>query len=178
MFQCNYKYELEDSLVSAKYIYKSGRRTRDKVIAVLLPILLVCMVVMLIVDICMHRQIVWDIVLIIALSVLELMYLLMPLILKNSQKKSFKLQNLADMDSLNVTIDDKTCTATLIKNGQEMAKNSYNLKSLTSYIEDEKRLILVFNGVEYVCLRKQYLSGDIEKLKIILKKSMYKTNKK
>ena len=33
MFECKFKYELEDSLVSAKYIYKSQKRKQDKIIA-------------------------------------------------------------------------------------------------------------------------------------------------
>ena len=51
MFECKYKYELEDSVISAKYVYKSQKRKQDKVIAILIPILMLCMVAMLIYDI-------------------------------------------------------------------------------------------------------------------------------
>ena len=44
MFECKYKFELEDSITSAKYVYKSQRRKKDVVIAVMLPILILVMV--------------------------------------------------------------------------------------------------------------------------------------
>ena len=93
MFECKYKYELEDSIVSAKYVYKSQRRTQDKVIAILIPILLVCMIAMLVFDIYKGNSFVWDIVLLVALLVLEAMYLIIPVMLVSSQKKSYKKNN-------------------------------------------------------------------------------------
>ena len=92
MFECKYKYELEDSIVSAKYVYKSQKRTQDKVIAILIPILMVCMVAMLVFDIVKGNSFVWDIVLLVALVVLEAMYLIIPIMLVKSQKKSYNKQ--------------------------------------------------------------------------------------
>ena len=74
MFECKYKYELEDSLTSAKYVYKSQKRKQDKVIAILIPILMVAMVAMLIVDIVTGNSYLLDIVLLVALVVLEIVY--------------------------------------------------------------------------------------------------------
>ena len=62
MFECKFKYELEDSIISAKYIYKSQKRKQDKIIAVLIPLLMVCMVAMLVYDIIKGNSYVWDIV--------------------------------------------------------------------------------------------------------------------
>ena len=70
MFECKFKYELEDSIVCAKYIYKSQKRKQDKVIAILIPILIVCMIGMMIYDIVSKKSIVWDIVLLVALVIL------------------------------------------------------------------------------------------------------------
>ena len=94
MFECKFKYELEDSLISAKYIYKSQKRTQDKVIAFLIPILMACMVAMLIYDIVKNKPFVWDIILLVALVALEVMYLIIPIMLVSSQKKSYKKQNI------------------------------------------------------------------------------------
>ena len=178
MFECKYKLELNDCLVSAKYVYKSQKRKQDKVIAILIPILMIAMVGMLIYDIYKNRAIVWDIVLLVALLILEVLYIVSPIMLIQSQKKSFKTQNLAEMDLLHIKIDDKLCVETLLKDEKEMAKNIHNLKHLTSYIEDKDRLILVFNNIEFVCLRKQYIVGDLNKLKQHLEKSMSKTSQK
>ncbi len=178
MFSCKYKLELEDCLISAKYVYKSQKRKQDKFVAALLPILMVCMVAMLIIDLVNHRSFVWDIVLLAALVVLEVIYLIIPLTLTRSQKKSFKQQNLASMDYLLITIDDTLCTETMFKDGEEKAKSPHSLKQLTSYIEDNTRLILVFNKIEFVCLRKANLEGDLNKLKAHLEKCMSKSIKR
>lgn len=178
MFECKYKFELEDSITSAKYVYKSQRRKRDVVIAVMLPILILVMVGLLILDIVKGKNLVWDIVLLSVLVVLQVLYLVIPLTIVNQQKKSYKKQNLAAMDQLVITIDNSgLCTETLYKDGQEVAKSAHGLRALTSYIEDNNRLILVFNKIEFVCIRKDCLTGGLDKLKAYLEKCMKKTAK-
>ncbi len=177
MFECKFKYELEDSLASAKYIYKSQRRTQDKVIAILIPILLLCMVGMLIFDIIKGNSFVWDIVLLAALVVLQVMYLLMPLLLVRSQKKAFVTHKIGELDYNLITIDNATCVESLYKGEEEIAKNSHPLKTLTSYFEDSVRLVLVFNKMEYVVLRKDSIKGGLTKLKAHLEKVMNKSVK-
>lgn len=175
MFECKFKYELEDSIVSAKYIYKSQKRTQDKVIAILIPILMVAMIAMLVYDVVKNKPFVWDIVLLVALIVLEGMYLLIPLMLVKSQKKNFYNQKIDQMDYIEIKIDDKSCVETFVKDGEIKATNMHALKQLSSYLEDASRLVLVFNKVEYVCLRKENLTGGLEKLKSHLEKIMSKT---
>ena len=177
MFGCKFKYELEDSLVSAKYIYKSQKRKQDKVIAILIPILIVCMIGMLVFDIIKGNSFVWDIVLLVALVVLEVMYLIIPLMLVSSQKKSFNKQKIAETDFIEIKIDENSCVEALWKDDQEVSKNVHALRQLTSYLEDNNRIILVFNKVEYVCLRKEKITGGVDKLKAQLEKIMIKTAK-
>lgn len=174
MFECKYKFELEDSLICAKYVYKSQKRKQDKVIAVLIPILMIAMVAMLIVDIVMKNSYVLDIILLVALVVLEIVYLIIPVTLVRSQKKSYKQQKLDEMDYLKIVIDNSLCTETLYKDESEQAKNVHSLKSLTSFLEDSTRLVLVFNKVEFVCIRKDKLIGGVDKLKAFLEKCMSK----
>ena len=174
MIECKYKYELEDSLVCAKYVYKSQKRKQDKVIAVLIPILMVAMVAMLIVDIVMDNSYVLDIILLVALVVLEIVYLIIPTTLVRSQKKSYEQQKLGEMDYLKIVIDNTLCTETMFKDEVEQAKNVHSLKSLTSFLDDSTRLELVFNKVEFVCIRKDKLTGGLDKLKAHLEKCMSK----
>ena len=174
MFECKFKYELEDSLVSAKYVYKSQKRKQDKFIAILIPILLCLMIAMIVYDIIVGNSFVWDLILIIALVVLESLYLVIPIMLVKSQKKTFYKNKVDETDYMLIKIDDSTCVETLFKEEQEISKNIHALKQLTSYLEDGNRLILVFNNVEYVCLRKNAITGDIEKLKTHLNKIMSK----
>ncbi len=174
MFECKFKYTLEDSLVSAKYIYKSQKRKQDKIIAVLIPILLLCMIGMLVFDIIKGNSFVWDIVLIVALVLLEIMYLIIPLMLVKSQRKAFQKNKIDEMDYILIKIDENTCVETMHKDEQEVSKNIHALRQLTSYLEDNSRLILVFNKMEYVCLRKDSITGDLNKLKALLEKTMSK----
>lgn len=176
MFECKYKLELEDSIKCAKYVYKSQKRKQDKIIAILIPFLMVAIIAMLVWDIVSGRSFVWDIVLLVALVILECMYLVIPIMLVKSQKKSYKQQNLADMDYLHIVVDDKQCVETLYKDEAEVAKNIHTLKFLTSYIEDKDYLILIFNKVEFVCVKKSGFVGDVNKLKNHLQKVMAKSN--
>lgn len=180
MFECKYKMEEIDCVIGARYVYRSQKRKQDKVVAILLPILMVCMLAMLIYDIAKHKSIVWDVVLFVALIVLELCYILIPQIVIRSAKKSYRQMNYAEMDYLYVKIENDLCVQTLFKDNQEKAKSIHNLKRLTSYIEDSERMILIFNNVEYICLRKENITGGVEKLKQHLEKAMSKSmnNKK
>ena len=177
MFECKYKYELEDSIVGAKYVYKSQKRKQDKIVAILIPILLVAMVAMLIWDIVTNKSFIFDIILIVALVVLEVLYILIPVMLVQSQKKSYKKLKLADMDYLLVKIDNNICTETMFKNGETVSSGTHHLKTLTSYLEDDTRIILVFGKVEYICLRKKAIIGGENKLKEHLQKVMAKNSK-
>ena len=174
MFESKFKYELEDSVKSAKYIYKSQKRKQDKFIAILIPILMVCMVGMLVYDAIKNKSIVWDIVLLVALVVLEAMYLIIPLMLVKSQKKAFYKHKVNEMDYMLVKIDDSICVETLHKGDEEVSRNVHSLKQLTSYFEDDIRLVLVFNKVEFVCVKKDNLTGGLNKLKSHLEKIMSK----
>lgn len=178
MFECKYKFELVDSLVSAKYVYKSQKRKQDKIIAILIPFLMVAMIAMLVYDIVKLKSVVWDVILLVALVVLELLYVLMPIMLLSSQKKYYKKNNLAGMDYISITINDNLCTVAFIKDEVEVAKQILSLKALTSYLEDATRLILVFNKVEFVCIRKDCLLGGVDKLKSHLQKAMAKSTAK
>ena len=174
MFTCKYKLELDDSIKCAKYVYKSQKRKQDKIIAILIPFLMVAVIAMLVWDIVSNRSFVWDLILLIALVVLECMYMIIPIMLVKSQKKSYNKQNLGDMDYLQIVIEDKQCVETLFKDKKEVAKNIHNLKFLTSYIEDKDYLILIFNKVEFVCVKKSGFVGDLNRLKNHLNKAMFK----
>ncbi len=178
MFKCKYKFELEDSIVSAKYVYKSQKRKKDKIITLLIPALLIAMIVMLVVDIRSGNAIGWDITLIVALLILEAVHIILPYTVVSSQKKSFRKQQLESMDYLLVEINDNICTETMVKNEDVVAKSMHNLRSLTSYVEDAYRIVLIFNNVEYVCIRKAYLEGGVVQLKAHLEKRMAKYSKK
>lgn len=177
MFECKYKLELEDNLISAKYVYKSQRRTKDKVIAVLIPILLISVIAMLVYDIILNKSIVWDVILLVALVFLQGMYWYIPIALKKSQNKSFYSQKLDTMDYYIAKIDENLCVEAVYKDDKEQYKNTHNLRTLTSYIEDENRLIMVFNNVEFVCIRKANLKGGLENFKNHLEKVMSKQMK-
>ena len=174
MFECKYKLELKDAIKSAKYVYKSQKSKKDTVLAILIPILMVCMVGLLVLDITKGKNIVWDVILLVALVILEIMYLVMPLMLTRAQKKAFIANKLDEMDYMIIKIDNNLCVETTFKDEKELNKIEHNLKTLTSFIEDGEYLILVFNMAEFVCIKKDNLTGDINQLKAHLSKIMSK----
>jgi len=174
MIECKYKCELDDCIQSAKYVYKSQKRKQDKIIAILIPILLVCMVAMLIFDIVTGKSFVWDIILLVALIVLQVMYLIIPVMLVNAQKKAYKKQDLANMDYLKITINQKECIEEMYKNNEVVTRAVHSLRFLTSYLEDDFRIILIFNKVEFVCVKKDSLTGNTNQLKELLNNAMKK----
>ena len=178
MFECKYKCELEDCVQCAKYVYKSQKRKQDKVIAILIPILMVAMVAMLVYDIVTGKSFVWDIVLLSALIILQVMYILIPIMLVKAQKKSYKKQNLAEIDYIKITITAKECIEEMYKNNEIVNKNAHNLRFLTSYLEDDNKIILIFNKVEFVYVKKDALTGGEKQLKEHLKNAMKKSANK
>jgi len=175
MFECKYKCELEDCIQCAKYVYKSQKRKQDKVIAILIPILMVGVVAMLIYDIATHKSFAWDLILLIVLCVLQVMYILIPIMLVNAQKKSYKKQKFAEMDYILITINAKECVEEVYKDGSAVNKAVHPLRFLTSYLEDDDKIILIFNKVEFVYVKKQNLVGGEGKLKEHLKTVMTKS---
>ena len=178
MFECNYKFELDDNIKCAKYVYNSQKRKQDKVIAIMLPILMVAMIAMLIVDIVNKKNVIWDVAPLVMLGVLQTMYLTMPLMVVKQTKKSYVQQKLNDMDSIKIVINDNQCNMTFVKDGVELEPKTLHLKMLTSYIEDQGNIVLVFNKLEYVLIKKAHLKGDIKKLRALLEKAMSKSAKR
>lgn len=177
MFECKYKFTLEDNIKCAKYVYKSQKRTQDKIIAIMLPILLVCMVALLIVDIVYKKNVIWDIALMVMLLVLQLMYILMPTMVVRQTKKTYKAQELDKMDNIKIEVNDKSCIVAFEHEGEELANKVLPLKTLTSYLEDSESVVLIFNKIEYILVKKEYLNGDVNKFKALLNKAMAKANK-
>ena len=93
MFECKYKIKEKDCVTCAKYVYKSQKRKQDKIIAVLIPILFVAIIAMLIYNACTGQSVVWEIIMAVALVVLEVFYLLIPVMLVRSQKSRSNNKN-------------------------------------------------------------------------------------
>lgn len=172
MFECNYKFTISDAIKCAKYVYKSQRSKKEKFLLFATPVLLILVIGILIFDIINSRAIVWDIILIVGVTFLFALTLLMPLMVVQAQKKQYKSQNFDDMDHLSIKINNGVCEEAMMKNGSAILKNTHNLKTLVSYIEDDEDIILVYETGEYTCIKKQNLVGDVSRLKAALSKSM------
>lgn len=128
MFECKYKFQLDDNIKCAKYVYNSQKRKQDKVIAIMLPILLLAMIAMLVVDIVNDKSVIWDIVLLVMLIVLQIMYFIMPAMVVKQTKKSYKAQDLANMDFVKININDNTCTLAFQKEMKKLVRKIYLLR--------------------------------------------------
>ena len=135
------------------------------------------MVAMLVYDIVTNKPLVWDIILLVALVVLQFMYILIPIMLVSAQKKAYKKHKFAEMDYVLIKINTKECVEEMHKDTAVISSNTHLLRFLTSYLEDDARIILIFNKVEFVCIKKDSLQGGETKLKEHLKSIMQKQAK-
>ena len=178
MFECNYKFTIDDAIKCAKYVYKSGRSKKEKIILYAVPVLLVIVSALLVVDIINKRAIVWDVILLVGITLLFVLTLIMPLLVVKAQKKQYNSQNFNDMDSLSIKINNGILEEAMMKNGEAVLKNTHNLKTLVSFLEDDEDIILVYATGEYTCIKKSNLVGDIGKLRATLTKAMTKIKKR
>ena len=172
MFECNYKFTIDDAVKCAKYVYKSQRSKKEKFLLVAVPILLVIMVGMLIFDIVNSRAYVWDIILIVGIVFLFALTLVMPLVVIRAQKKQYASQNFADMDNLSIKINNGTLEEAMMKDSKVQLKNTHNLKSMVSFLEDDEDFILIYETGEYTCIKKLNLIGDVNRLRAALTNAM------
>ena len=71
-------------------------------------------------------------------------------------------------------IDETKCDVSFQKNGEEVSRSVMDLSTLTSCIEDDERLVLVFNRQMFVVVRKDSLTGNLDSLKLLIQKYMNK----
>lgn len=172
MFECNYKFTIQDASKCARYVFKSQRGGKERFLAIAVPMLLLVMVGLLVFDIVKGRPIIIDIVLIISIAVLLVLTLMLPMFVVRVQRKQYKAQNFDDMDSLKIKINNGICEEAMMKDGKAVLENSHNLKTMVSFIEDDENIILLYNTGEYTCIKKLNLIGDVERLRSVLTKAM------
>lgn len=157
---CEYKYTLEDSYAGAMLVYKSKLKSKVKRMLIVLPILTLMMIGLLVWDIIDKQPIAFDIVLLCALVMCEVLLLLSPVLIKNSQKKMHHNLKFDEKDLYRVEIDEQYLKDSFIKNNNVMNQSVNELKNISIVGEDKERIIVIFsNGAFFCVLRKNALQN-------------------
>lgn len=174
MFECQFKMSEEDNVKGTLYTVKQQRKTSNIIFIVLLFISLFLMISTLILDIRDGENIAFDVFLMVLILALLVLYFCFPILFKSSAKRVYKT-NIADKDLMIVKIDDTKCDVSFQKNGEQVSRSVMDLSTLTSCIEDDERLVLVFNKQMFVVVRKDSLLGNLDSLKLLIQKYMNKS---
>ena len=173
MFECQFKMSEDDNVKGTLYTIMQQRRKSNIVFIVLLCVSLLLMISTLIWDIRDGESIAFDIFLLVLIVALLILYICFPIVFKANAKRVYKT-SIADRDLMIVKIDETKCDVSFQKNGEEVSRSVMDLSTLTSCIEDDERLVLVFNRQMFVVVRKDSLTGNLDSLKLLIQKYMNK----
>lgn len=173
MFECQFKMSEDDNVKGTLYTIRQQRRKSNIVFIVLLCVSLLLMISTLIWDIRDGESIAFDIFLLVLIVALLILYICFPILFKANAKRVYKT-SIADRDLMIVKIDETKCDVSFQKNGEEVSRSVMDLSTLTSCIEDDERLVLVFNRQMFVVVRKDSLTGNLDSLKLLIQKYMNK----
>ena len=158
MFECSFKFSEKDNEIGTIATMRQQPQKAVKILKWVLPILMLLNIALLVWDIQDGESITLDIILIITVAISMAMIYSMPYLYKYMAKRTYQ-KNLADKDKFSVYIDEDKCSVAFFKNNKEVLKEVLSLAELTTYEEDEVRLILIFN-MKFVVIRKEYLRGE------------------
>ena len=173
VFECQFKMSEDDNVKGTLYTIRQQRRKSNIVFIVLLCVSLLLMISTLIWDIRDGESIAFDIFLLVLIVALLILYICFPILFKANAKRVYKT-SIADRDLMIVKIDETKCDVSFQKNGEEVSRSVMDLSTLTSCIEDDERLVLVFNRQMFVVVRKDSLTGNLDSLKLLIQKYMNK----
>ena len=132
----------------------------------LIPLLILLNVGMLVWDYIDGESIVLDVVLIVIMIALYIFMICTPKWYRYIASRSYKV-SFTDKETCSVYMDENECTVSFSKDGKEVAKEVLVWTDLTNYMEDNARIVLMFN-LKFVVLRKEFLRGELDLLLVMM----------
>ena len=174
MFKCSYKYNEEDNVIGT--VYKVQKNSQKLAwFKWLMLVLLAMNIGLLIWDIYDHESIVLDVILLLLVVITTILIFCWPILIKYMARRTFQKQ-IADKDNILIIMDESTCAVSFFKNNIEVAKEILSWNQLTNYVEDDLRLILMFN-LKFVVIRKEFFIGEYDLFKKLIDKNLSDNSK-
>lgn len=146
ILQSKYKCNSEIAIKSSKIAYKLKRAKKDKFAFWATPFALMIMIGIMIYDIVKSNSLVLDIILVVALFVLQILNLVMPIISSKMQEKYFKKLDELNYDYFISEFNDGVFKEKIYKDSQLIMCNQVPIEKLQNYAVFDNFLVAVFNN--------------------------------
>ncbi|MBQ7798680.1 MAG: hypothetical protein IJ371_06120 [Clostridia bacterium] len=141
-----FKYTMDLGVSATKATFKLRKTKKDTTTHILVIVFMFIMAGVLVWDILRDASFTIDLILLIALVVIEILGLIMPRIIIHTQKKFLKQLNLDEMDYTITEISKGKCTETYYKNNKIVMQNVCDISKLVAYEINDNYAYVVFNN--------------------------------
>lgn len=182
--QSKFDYTVELGLNATKQSMKLKRTKKDTIVHILVLVFIAIMSAVLVWDIKREASIVIDLIILIALVLLEIFNLIMPVVILNMQKKFLRQVFTVGFDYTLTEIDKNKCIESYYKDGKILMQNVCDMNTLVGFCEQNGYLFLVFNNFANGIFKIDTLeNSSLEELKqkleqTISKNKLLKVNKR
>ncbi len=140
------KYTIDLGVTASKITFKLKKTKKDIISHILVTFFIFVMTALLVWDMSRGAGFVLDIIILGILVVTEIITLLMPVIITNTQKKFLKQLNLQEIDYIITSIEKDKCLETYYKNGKVFMQNVCMMSKLINYKIQDNYVFIVFNN--------------------------------
>ncbi len=144
--QSKFDYTVELGLNATKQSIKLKRSKKDIIVHILVIAFIGIMSAVLVWDIMREASIVIDLIILIALILLEIFNIVMPFVILSMQKKFLRQVFTVGFDYTLTEIDKNKCLESYYKDGKILMQNVCDMTDLIGFSEQDGYLYLVFNN--------------------------------
>ena len=178
-----FKYTVDLGVKATKMTFKLKKTKKDIITHALDFVLIAVMVAVLIYDIYRDAGFTIDLIILIALVLVEIFNLVMPLIIFHTQKKFLKQLDLANIDYTITEIASNKCTESYYKDSKVVMQNVCDMSKLLTYQISEGYIFAVFSNFACAIFDVNTLTMDLNDFQqylnnTISKNNLNKTNRK
>lgn len=141
-----FNYTIDLGLDAMRAVFKLRKTKKDVIMHILLLVFIGLFAGLVVVDIIKHKSLIWDIVILIALIVMEIFSLVMPLIILHNQKKFLQQLNLDKIDYTTTEITKEKCIETYYQNNKASMQNVCQMNKLMAYKQQDNYIFAVFSN--------------------------------
>lgn len=141
-----FKYTVDLGIQATKQAFKLKKSKKDLVVHILIATFILIMIGVIIWDIIRDASFTLDLILLVALVIVEIFSIVMPLIIIHMQKKFLKQLNLAEIDYTVTEISKGKCLESYYKNNKIVMQNVCEMSKLIAYEIKGNYVYVVFSN--------------------------------
>lgn len=161
---CKFNYTVDLGLDAMRAIFKLRKTKKDVIMNILLIVFIGIFAGIVTANIVQGKSFTLDLIILIALVVMEIFTLIMPIIILHNQKKFLQELNLNEMDYTTTEINKEKCIETYYKNNKVSMQNVCNMNKLMAYKQQDNYIFAVFSNFACAIFELSSLNVDKEEL--------------